>query len=138
MLYEVITRGDYKSSALGAGFVVDADRGWVMTNAHVSARSPSQVRIAFRGGAYKAASKVYVDPYLDLAILQLSDEQREGKPVVTAGQILPPDREEIKDQREHHGDNGKVMPGQTDREESSNRRRYERDSNAKDESRPER
>jgi serine protease Do len=70
--------GDHKSSALGAGFVVDTERGWVMTNAHVSARSPSQVRIAFRGGAYKAASKVYVDPYLDLAILQLSDEQRDG------------------------------------------------------------
>jgi S1-C subfamily serine protease len=70
--------GDFKSSALGAGFVVDAERGWVMTNAHVSARSPSQVRIAFRGGAYKAASKVYVDPYLDLAILQLGNGQREG------------------------------------------------------------
>jgi S1-C subfamily serine protease len=75
---EMPFRGDIKSSALGAGFVVDAERGWVMTNAHVSARSPSQVRIAFRGGAYKAARKVYVDPYLDLAILQLSDEQREG------------------------------------------------------------
>ena len=67
---------DKRSSALGAGFVVDAERGWIMTNAHVAARSPSRVRIAFRGGDYRPASKVYVDPYLDLAILQLSDEQR--------------------------------------------------------------
>ncbi len=67
---------DRMTSTLGAGFVVDAERGWVMTNAHISARSPSRVRIAFRGGKYKPASKVYVDPYLDLAILQLSDSQR--------------------------------------------------------------
>ncbi|MHC4070921.1 MAG: trypsin-like peptidase domain-containing protein [Planctomycetota bacterium] len=67
---------DKRTSALGAGFVVDAERGWIMTNAHVAARSPSRVRIAFRGGDYGQASKVYVDPYLDLAILQLSDEQR--------------------------------------------------------------
>ncbi|MFQ5757223.1 MAG: hypothetical protein ACE5H7_14185, partial [Acidiferrobacterales bacterium] len=31
---------DRQSSSLGAGFVVDAKRGWVMTNAHVAARSP--------------------------------------------------------------------------------------------------
>jgi serine protease DegQ len=67
---------DEKSSGLGSGFVVDAKRGWVMTNAHVAARSPSHIRIAFRGEEYRPASKVYVDPYLDLAILQLSDEQR--------------------------------------------------------------
>ena len=66
---------DEKSSGLGSGFVVDAKRGWVMTNAHVAARSPSHIRIAFRGEEYRPASKVYVDPYLDLAILQLSDEQ---------------------------------------------------------------
>jgi serine protease DegQ len=67
---------DEQGSGLGSGFVVDAKRGWVMTNAHVAARSPSQIRIAFRGEEYRPASKVYVDPYLDLAILQLSDEQR--------------------------------------------------------------
>ena len=35
--------GDRKGSGLGAGFVVDAGRGWVMTNAHVVGRSPSRV-----------------------------------------------------------------------------------------------
>ena len=68
---------DERGSGLGSGFVVDAKRGWVMTNAHVAARSPSQIRIAFRGGEYKPATKVYVDPYLDLAILQLNDAQRQ-------------------------------------------------------------
>ncbi len=32
--------GDRKGSGLGAGFVVDAERGWIMTNAHVVGRSP--------------------------------------------------------------------------------------------------
>ena len=69
---------DGQGSSLGAGFVVDAKRGWVMTNAHVAARSPSQVRVAFRGGKYRPATKVYIDPYLDLAILQLGDAQRDS------------------------------------------------------------
>ena len=67
--------GDSKSSSMGAGFVVDAKRGWVMTNAHVAARSPSQVRIKFRDGDYHEGKKLYVDPYLDLAILELNDDQ---------------------------------------------------------------
>jgi S1-C subfamily serine protease len=82
---------DKKKSSVGAGFVVDAERGWIMTNAHVAARSPSRVMVAFRGGDYHEASKVYVDPYLDLAILKLADEQRAN---VTAASLacdkLPP------------------------------------------------
>lgn len=80
---EVPFAEDWRSSSLGAGFVVDAERGWIMTNAHVSARSPSHIRIAFRGGKYKPATKVYVDPYLDLAILQLGDAQRQGLTAAT-------------------------------------------------------
>ena len=40
--------GDRKGSGLGAGFVVDAERGWIMTNAHVVGRSPSRVEVAPR------------------------------------------------------------------------------------------
>ena len=69
---------DTRSSSMGAGFVVDAERGWVMTNAHVAARSPSEVRIRFQRGDYHEAKKVYVDPYLDLAILELDASQREN------------------------------------------------------------
>ncbi len=69
---------DRRSSSMGAGFVVDAERGWVMTNAHVTAKSPSQVRVRFQRGKYREATKVYVDPYLDLAILELQESQREG------------------------------------------------------------
>lgn len=70
--------GDSRQSSVGAGFVVDVRRGWVMTNAHVAARSPAKVRMAFRNRDYQPAEKVYVDPYLDVAILRLHESQRQG------------------------------------------------------------
>jgi S1-C subfamily serine protease len=66
--------GDRKGSGLGAGFLVDPGRGWIMTNAHVVSRSPSRVEVAFYGQEFAAATKVYVDPFLDVAILK-ADEQ---------------------------------------------------------------
>ena len=65
--------GDRKGSGLGAGFVVDAERGWIMTNAHVVGRSPSRVEVAFHGREFVEAAKVYVDPFLDVAIVRLVD-----------------------------------------------------------------
>jgi S1-C subfamily serine protease len=57
----------------GAGFVVDASRGWVMTNAHVVSYSPASIRIKPRGGVWIPAKRVYVDPYLDLAVIAAAD-----------------------------------------------------------------
>ena len=65
--------GDRKGSGLGAGFVVDSARGWIMTNAHVVGRSPSRVEVAFHGQEFAEAAKVYVDPFLDLAIVRVAD-----------------------------------------------------------------
>jgi S1-C subfamily serine protease len=65
--------GDRKGSTLGAGFVVDAERGWIMTNAHVVGRSPSRVEIALHGEDYVEGAKVYVDPFLDLAIVRTAE-----------------------------------------------------------------
>src|SRR5262245_8433597 len=65
--------GDRKGSTLGAGFVVDAQRGWIMTNAHVVGRSPSRVEVALHGEDYVEGAKVYVDPFLDLAIVRVAE-----------------------------------------------------------------
>jgi serine protease Do/serine protease DegQ len=62
---------DSKGSFNGAGFVVDAERGWIMTNAHVVGHSPAAVTVAFKGKSYVNVRKIYVDPYLDLAILKI-------------------------------------------------------------------
>jgi len=68
--------GDNKGSSLGAGFLVDASRGWIMTNAHVVGRSPSRVEVSFHGGEFAETKKVYVDPFLDVAIIRAPDGAR--------------------------------------------------------------
>lgn len=84
--------GDRKGSGLGAGFLVDAGRGWVMTNAHVVSRSPSRVEVAFHGGEFEEAAKVYVDPFLDVALVKVN--ARTGarnieEPVLDCGELPP-------------------------------------------------
>jgi S1-C subfamily serine protease len=64
-------RGNFK----GAGFVVDVKRGWIMTNRHVVGGSPSHVEVAFDDDKYSDATKLYVDPFLDLAILEIDKDQ---------------------------------------------------------------
>jgi S1-C subfamily serine protease len=63
---------DDPGTFLGAGFLVRKDQRWLVTNAHVVARAPSRVDVAFRGYPYRPARKVYVDPMLDIAILELA------------------------------------------------------------------
>ena len=72
-----------KGTRFGAGFVVDAERGWIMTNAHVAGRSPATISVAFKGKPYVEARKVYVDQFLDLAILQV-DRAKLGVDLATA------------------------------------------------------
>ncbi len=84
--------GDRKGSAFGAGFLVDAARGWVLTNAHVVSRSPSRVELAFHGQEYSEASKVYVDPHLDLALIKVGaqvDTTTISRPQLDCGDLPP-------------------------------------------------
>ena len=70
-----------KGSSIGAGFVVDASRGWIVTNAHVAGRAPSKTKVAFYEREFAAARKVYVDPFLDLAILEVGEEIRNARAI---------------------------------------------------------
>ncbi len=71
--------GDHRGTYHGAGFVVDTQRGWILTNAHVVARSPSVVHVSFRGGDYIPATKLYVDPVIDLAVLEIPAKHRPAR-----------------------------------------------------------
>jgi len=62
---------DEQGVSIGAGFIVDKDRGWILTNAHVASRSPSLNEVSFHNTEYSTAKKLYVDPYLDLAVLKV-------------------------------------------------------------------
>jgi S1-C subfamily serine protease len=67
---------DELGSWFGAGMLVDAKRGWVLTNAHVAGRSYGKVLIAFKDGKTVQAERLYVDPHLDLAILAFSTSRK--------------------------------------------------------------
>ncbi len=67
-------KGDEAGVFSGAGFLVDQERGWIMTNSHVVSNSPSKVEVAFKDQDYHLARKIYLDSYLDLAIIQISPE----------------------------------------------------------------
>ena len=82
--------GDRKGSGFGAGFLVDAERGWVMTNAHVVSRSPSRIEVAFHGQEYSEATKIYVDPYLDVALIKVNAQVNTtavSRPTLECGEL---------------------------------------------------
>lgn len=62
---------DSKTSSLGAGFLIDKSKGLIITNAHVVGHSRSQVSVMFYDGEYIKATKLYVDPVLDFAIIKI-------------------------------------------------------------------
>ena len=66
---------DDKGISYGAGFLIDKKRGWILTNAHVASYSPSETRVAFHQQDWTSVEKVYVDPYLDMAIIKLPPEK---------------------------------------------------------------
>ena len=64
---------DEQGAFFGAGFMVDSKRRWVMTNAHVVGYSPASLEVITENGSRVAARKVYVDPYVDVAIIELDE-----------------------------------------------------------------
>lgn len=62
---------DETGSFKGTGFLIDKKKGWVLTNAHVAGRSPSIIRGRFKDTGYYNLKKVYIDPVIDLAVLQI-------------------------------------------------------------------
>ena len=62
---------DDGSTGHGAGFLIDRQRGWILTNAHVATRSPATLKASFKGGSPILATRVHVDPILDAAIIKI-------------------------------------------------------------------
>jgi len=63
--------GSKRGEIVGAGFVVDKKRGWIISLANIASRSPSEIKIKLSKGRYIQAKKVYIDPIIDLAILAI-------------------------------------------------------------------
>ena len=71
---------DEMGTLQGAGLLVDARRGWILTNAHVASHSYATVSIAFQDGKALPARRLYVDPHLDLAVLAYDPSRLEATP----------------------------------------------------------
>ena len=65
---------DDAGTGKGAGFLIDKEKGWIFTNAHVSGRGNARVYIAFKDKKYQKAKIFYVDPILDIAVLKIDPE----------------------------------------------------------------
>lgn len=73
---------DEQAAQIGAAFLVDQERGWLLTNGHVTGRSPGSVEVSFIDGRARAARPIYIDPYLDVAVLEVAN--RAGLPAAAA------------------------------------------------------
>ena len=58
----------------GAGFLVDRKSRYLVTNAHISGRGNAKIKIAFKDREYVSAEAIYVDPFLDIAVLYIEQE----------------------------------------------------------------
>ena len=66
---------DYQGMYSGAGFLVDKERGWIVTNAHVASYSPARIKVSFKDEDFIPGETVYVDRYLDLAVIKINPEK---------------------------------------------------------------
>lgn len=61
---------DQPGTRLGTGFIVDAERGIIATNRHITSTSPAQIRITFLDGSSTEGRLLYYDYYHDFAFIQ--------------------------------------------------------------------
>lgn len=55
----------------GAGFIINKKKGYILTNAHVSGRGDTKLKLKFKSGTYKNAKPIYIDPEYDIAIIKI-------------------------------------------------------------------
>jgi len=70
----------------GTGFVIDREKGWILTNAHVAKRSPAMVEVALteNEAEWTPVERLYADNFLDIAVVRIAPDK------------LPPDTAQAK------------------------------------------
>lgn len=66
---------DDGKSGQATAFLIDKERGWLLTNAHVARRSPVSMWVSFEKGNSIEATRVFVDSLLDIAIIKVAPEE---------------------------------------------------------------
>ncbi len=65
---------DYRGSGQGTGILIDKERGYILSNAHVTGRSPAKNEVNFKEQDTIEAKQIYIDPLLDISILQIPSD----------------------------------------------------------------
>jgi S1-C subfamily serine protease len=68
---EVVFETESKGTGFATGFVVDAERGIIATNRHVTGSGPSYVKINFFDGSFTEAKELYYDPTHDFGFYKI-------------------------------------------------------------------
>ena len=66
--------GDYRGSGKGTGILINKKRGYILSNAHVTGRSPAKNEVNFKEQDTIEAKQIYIDPLLDISILQIPSD----------------------------------------------------------------
>ena len=72
---EVVFETESKGTRFATGFIVDAKRGTIATNRHVTGSSPSYVKINFYDGSFTEAKVLYYDPTHDFGFYQINPQE---------------------------------------------------------------
>jgi S1-C subfamily serine protease len=68
---EVVLESERQGTSFATGFIVDAERGIIATNRHVTGISPSYVKINFYDGSFTEARVLYYDPVQDFGFYKI-------------------------------------------------------------------
>ncbi len=72
---EVPLETEAKGTGFATGFIVDAERGILATNRHVTGSGPSYVKINFFDGSFTEAKELYYDPTHDFGFYQVQPDE---------------------------------------------------------------
>jgi Do/DeqQ family serine protease len=75
-----------QTQSLGSGVIVDAQRGYVLTNNHVIEHA-SEIRVTLTDGNQLTAKVVGADPEVDIAVLQIPAEKLTAIPIADSSRL---------------------------------------------------
>ncbi|MGX2040775.1 DegQ family serine endoprotease [Methylocaldum sp. MU1018] len=75
-----------ESSSLGSGVIVDAKRGYILTNNHVIDKA-DEITVTLNDGRHLGAKLIGADPESDIAVIKVEPQNLSELPIADSGQL---------------------------------------------------
>jgi serine protease Do/serine protease DegQ len=75
-----------QTQSLGSGVVVDADKGYILTNNHVIDRA-DEIKVTLRNGETHVAKLIGTDPDSDIAVIQIEAKNLNAVPLTDSSKV---------------------------------------------------